>query len=113
LDKGILCDSVCPRCNKGPETSDHTFLNCEWARLVWFHCPLTISVTNSLTHSFSAWLIYMIQNASKPSLQVIATITYSIWLARNSKIFQNRDIPANDAVDRAMKSISDYHHHLT
>jgi hypothetical protein len=94
LDKGILCDSVCPRCNKGPETSDHTFLNCEWARLVWFHCPLTISVTNSLTHSFSAWLIYMIQNASKPSLQVIATVTYSIWLARNSKIFQNRDIPA-------------------
>ncbi|KAK2358351.1 Polynucleotidyl transferase, ribonuclease H superfamily protein [Trifolium repens] len=54
----------------------------------------------------------MIQNASKHSLQIIATITYTIWLARNSKIFQKKDIPAIDAVDCAMKCLSDYHHHL-
>ncbi|MCI06460.1 putative ribonuclease H protein, partial [Trifolium medium] len=34
LTKGILCDSVCPRCNKSPETIDHTFIHCDWARLV-------------------------------------------------------------------------------
>jgi ribonuclease HI len=112
LAKGILCDSVCPRCNKGPENSNHTFLHCDWARLVWFHCPLTISTSNSLTHSFADWLIYMIQNASQHCLQIIATITYTIWLARNSKNFQKKDIPAIDAVDCAMKCLSDYHHHL-
>ncbi|GAU17808.1 hypothetical protein TSUD_171970 [Trifolium subterraneum] len=45
-------------------------------------------------------------------MQIIATITYSIWLGRNNKVFHNKDTPASEVVERAMKTLSEYHHHL-
>jgi hypothetical protein len=110
LTKGIICDSICPICNHSPETIDHTFLHCEWARLVWFYSPLTIATTNSQIPTFADWFIYMLNNANKESLQFIATITYSIWLAQNSLIFKGINIPAEEAVDRAIKTLLEYQH---
>jgi hypothetical protein len=46
ISKGITCDSWCPRCNAEPETIEHTFLKCDWARHVWFNSPLTITISN-------------------------------------------------------------------
>jgi hypothetical protein len=43
-------------------------------------------------------------------MQLIITITYSLWLARNNKIFQNRDIPACETVGKAIKSLQEYKH---
>jgi ribonuclease HI len=62
------------------------------------------------TPTFSDWLIYMLNNANKESLQIIATITYSIWLARSSLIFKGINIPAREAIDRSVKILHDYQH---
>ncbi|MCI37704.1 hypothetical protein A2U01_0058928, partial [Trifolium medium] len=45
-------------------------------------------------------------------MQIISTITYSIWLARNNKVFQNKNTPASEAFEWAMKNLSEYHIHL-
>ncbi|MCH91756.1 retrotransposon protein putative unclassified, partial [Trifolium medium] len=113
MSKGIICDSLCPRRNQGPETIDHIFLHCEWARQVWFSSPLTITTTNSHTQSFSDWFNYMQRNTTQDCIQIITTITYSIWLARNNKIFQNKDTPVNIAIDCALKILRDYQHNIT
>jgi ribonuclease HI len=111
LNRGIMCDSMCPMCNKEPETTNHIFQQCEWARLVWFGCPLTITTSNVQAQNFSDWLSYMLINSTNECMQVTATIVYSIWLARNKRIFQNKSIPAKDVVDQAMRNLSEYRHH--
>ncbi|GAU35043.1 hypothetical protein TSUD_30090 [Trifolium subterraneum] len=80
--------------------------------LVWFGAPITIQTTNIQSQKFTEWLIYMLNNSTTECMQIISSITYSIWLARNNKVFQNKDTPASEAVDCAMKNLYDYHHHL-
>jgi ribonuclease HI len=111
LTRGIICDSMCPMCNKEPETTNHIFQQCEWARLVWFGCPLTITTSNVQTLNFSDWLSYILLNATNECMQITSTIIYSIWLARNKSIFQNKNIPAKEVVDQAMRNLSEYHQH--
>jgi ribonuclease HI len=41
-------------------------------------------------------------------MQIIITITYSMWLARNKKVFQNHDIPANETVETALRALQEY-----
>jgi hypothetical protein len=53
----------------------------------------------------------MLINSTNECMQVTATIVYSIWLARNKRIFQNKSIPAKDVVDQAMRNLSEYRHH--
>ncbi|MCH90004.1 hypothetical protein A2U01_0010910 [Trifolium medium] len=45
-------------------------------------------------------------------MQVITTILYSIWLARNSKVFNQKDIPVSAAIDQALKILHDYQHNV-
>ncbi|MCH99929.1 putative ribonuclease H protein, partial [Trifolium medium] len=66
ISKGILCDSLCPRCNQEIETIDHTLLFCDWAKQVW-----------------------------------------------NNKVFQNKDIPVCETVDRALKLLFEFQHNIT
>jgi hypothetical protein len=68
LAKGILCDSLCAKCGKSPETADHIFLQCDWARLVWFGSPITITTSNIRTKNIVDWLSYMINNSNKHSM---------------------------------------------
>ncbi|GAU49613.1 hypothetical protein TSUD_407720 [Trifolium subterraneum] len=54
----------------------------------------------------------MLNNSSSTSMQLISTITYSIWLARNKKVFQNKYTPADEVVARALNSLTEYQKHL-
>jgi hypothetical protein len=47
----------------------------------------------------------MLTNASKDCIQMITAITYGIWTARNKKIFQEKDIPAIETVERALSAL--------
>jgi ribonuclease HI len=113
ISKGIMCDSLCPRCNNATESLDHAFLHCDWVRQLWFSSPLTISTTNIQTHSFGDWLKYMILHTNKESIQMIFSITYSIWFTRNKKVFQNINIPVSEALNQALQHLREYHHHDT
>jgi ribonuclease HI len=53
----------------------------------------------------------MLINSTKECMQTISTVIYSIWIARNKRIFQNKSIPAKDVVAQAMKNLSEYRRH--
>jgi hypothetical protein len=59
------------------------------------------------------WFNYMITNTSKECMQVISTIIYSIWIARNKKVFKDKDVPATETVINAIKALHDYQHKLS
>jgi hypothetical protein len=109
ISKDITCDSWCPRCNAEPETIEHTFLKCDWARQVWFNSPLTITISNSKSQTFSDWYNYMLNNTSRESMQIVTTLIYGLWEARNNKVFRNHDIPASKLVHHAIKLLHEFH----
>jgi hypothetical protein len=111
ITKGILCDSLCPRCNKATESIDHVFLHCDWVSQLWFCSPLTITTTNIQSQSFCEWLKYMLIHTDKESFQQITSITYSIWFTRNQKVFKNINIPVIEALNQALNTLREYHHH--
>jgi hypothetical protein len=47
FQKGIRCDTLCPKCNNNYETIYHVFLECDWVKQIWFMSPLTINLTNN------------------------------------------------------------------
>ncbi|GAU34369.1 hypothetical protein TSUD_217090 [Trifolium subterraneum] len=108
ITRGIICDTLCPSCNKSPETMEHTFLECDWAKRVWFSSPLTINLNNTQCYSFSEWYNYMLNNTKEECMQMVTTIIYSIWLARNNKIFINIDTPVQIAINKALQTLHSY-----
>ncbi|KAK2451419.1 hypothetical protein QL285_010475 [Trifolium repens] len=112
LAKGIPYDTLCPICNQDRETIDYLFMECEWTKQVWFSSPLTIQISNTIAHSYNEWLNYMMENSTKDCMQNITTLTYSIWLARNKKVFQSINTPVPVAIDSAIRALREYQHHL-
>jgi hypothetical protein len=87
ISKGIMCDTLCPRCNKTTESLEHAFLQCESVRKLWFSSPLTITTTNIQAQTLGEWLKYMILHTKKESIHILFSITYNIWFTRNKKVF--------------------------
>jgi ribonuclease HI len=107
--RGINCDPTCPRCHKDIETTDHLFLDCEWAQAIWFSSPLTINF-NILAQklSFTDWLCGILKSNKSEEMGNIITIIYTIWYARNLLVFQNKDSPAMHVVHQAMSSSREF-----
>jgi hypothetical protein len=82
-------------------------MHCERASKIWFGSKLNIKFNN--THSsFSDWLIYVLKSLKEDQLNYLASLTYSIWYARNQHVFNQIDIEDTETISRANSSIQDY-----
>jgi hypothetical protein len=108
LYRGIRCAPFCSYCGTKLETINHIFMECDWARKAWFTCPFTINMENVKLKTVNDWIDYMIQTAKTEDVQVISAIMYGIWLARNDREFNNKCLPPDEVVCRAMKSLHEY-----
>ncbi|CAJ2662949.1 unnamed protein product [Trifolium pratense] len=54
----------------------------------------------------------MLNNSDQYCMQIITTITYSIWFARNNKVFQHNDTPVIVALERALKILHEYQRNI-
>jgi hypothetical protein len=109
--RGIRCDPLCPLCYSKVETINHIFLECEWTKQIWFASPLTINYEHLQIKNLSDWLDYMMQNTTAEDMQNISTILYEIWLARNEKLYNGKQLPPTDVVNRALKSLHEFQAH--
>jgi hypothetical protein len=50
----------------------------------------------------------MIQETKPEELQVISTILFSIWVARNDREFKGKSLPPMEMVHRALKNLHEY-----
>jgi hypothetical protein len=106
--RGINCNILCPRCLQHEETIDHAFMHCDQVSRVWFGSNLNIRFNNS-HNSFSDWLIYVLQALKEDQLIYLASLTYSIWYARNQQVFNQKEIKASETISKATSSIQDYY----
>jgi hypothetical protein len=105
--RGIVCNTLCPRCFQKEETIEHAFMHCEHASKIWFGSKLSIKFDSS-HNSFSDWIIYAMNSLKEEDLNYIATITYGIWFARNQHTFNQRNIEDSEVINKANTSIQDY-----
>jgi hypothetical protein len=47
----------------------------------------------------------MMQNSTAIDMQIISTILYGIWIARNEKVYNNKHVPPAEVVNRALKNL--------
>jgi hypothetical protein len=55
----------------------------------------------------------MLTHTNKECIQMIFSITYTIWFTRNKKVFQNIEVPVLQALNQAVKLLSEYHQNTT
>ncbi|GMI67424.1 hypothetical protein HRI_000411700 [Hibiscus trionum] len=103
-DRGILMSEahlLCPWCGSEIEDIDHLFIRCNFAISFWkLFCDwwnIPWPNPNSVETFFNFCLdLHWGSNSSSPWLTCVAAAFWSIWLARNEKLFQNKSIDSSD-----------------
>ncbi|GAU47963.1 hypothetical protein TSUD_280220 [Trifolium subterraneum] len=109
--KGIRCDPLCPRCYNQMETSHHVFLDCVWAKQVWFASPLTINLNECQFANLNDWVLHMFNQIDHASKELIAATPYGIWYAMNLLVFQEKNLPPNDVSHIAFAQLQEFQRH--
>ncbi|CAJ2675264.1 unnamed protein product [Trifolium pratense] len=105
--KGIMCNPLCPRCNAKIEDINHVFKDCTWAQQVWFASPLNINF-EKLRTSFIDWIHDSFSHNQSDTVELISSICYHIWKARNLLVFQQKDIPVLEILEQACANLREY-----
>ncbi|XP_058768576.1 uncharacterized protein LOC131642328 [Vicia villosa] len=106
LKKGISLDPTCSLCNKDVESVQHLFLECDFAKAVCFSSILSYRIPSHL--EFNDWLLSFLTCGDVFSAQVLCSLVYRIWLARNSKLYQAKvSLPVSVAAE-AVISIGEF-----
>ncbi|KAL2941479.1 Sensory neuron membrane protein 2 [Bienertia sinuspersici] len=88
---------VNPTCafREGTETSDHLFLNCDFAKRVWSSSVLGLRIPSHPTLSISTWFKNMfiyLRRTKDDKHQIwpnLVATAWAIWIHRNNIIFRN------------------------
>ncbi|XP_058776904.1 uncharacterized protein LOC131651249 [Vicia villosa] len=88
LKKGIKIDTACSFCGVNEESTKHLFLECEFSRLACFSSPLGFRITPE-TDIFD-WLLECLEDPNTLSAQLMCTLLWKVWNARNLRHFQQQ-----------------------
>ncbi|XP_021840133.2 uncharacterized protein [Spinacia oleracea] len=91
----IIADSVCSLCHNTDESRDHLFFECSYSAEIWSH----VLQRSGIHRTSGTWneKVQWVQKVSRSTRSksrlcnsLFCETVYSIWLARNSKIFSNQ-----------------------
>ncbi|XP_035844557.1 uncharacterized protein LOC118491158 [Helianthus annuus] len=99
-----IVDTACARCGHQEEDIDHIFLNCLWARCIWWNILAWMRISFVECNCFKEFIDIILQNpGDKVWKKIVYTIIlascWRIWSARNEKVFNNNFIPISKSVD--------------
>ncbi|KAJ0816203.1 putative RNA-directed DNA polymerase [Helianthus annuus] len=105
-DRGIpISDTLCPRCGMYVEDPAHIFVKCLWAKSIWWSICTWMRVSfpadiDSLADLVAFFLSQPGDSKWKKTVYSIALVTvWRIWIARNSKAFEDIFIPVSKSVE--------------
>ena len=93
---------ICPVCRIEVETIEHLFLLCNWVRIAWFGCPLSLMMNPSSGQNITFWIEDFLLVGSgdmEYGKAYIATmcLIWFVWKLRCKLIFE-REIATPAAV---------------
>ncbi|GAU49883.1 hypothetical protein TSUD_408220 [Trifolium subterraneum] len=75
---------------------------------VWLDSPLTINLHYNKITSIEDWIIYMFHHIDLKGMEMVTTVLYNMWFARNQKVFQDKNLPPHEFNNRANLQLRDY-----
>ena len=107
--RNIVGPHRCALCKNALETSDHMFIDCEYARKTWSIFLTRLNVIPpthcSIADMFSTWKASYPHNIAgkyiwyKVWIAAPKYVCWKLWLARNEIIFNQNEIPAKKVAD--------------
>ncbi|KAK1429570.1 hypothetical protein QVD17_11783 [Tagetes erecta] len=96
--RGVPMDNTrCPLCGDYDETANHLFASCYIFHLVWQHIsnwckihPFFVFTTRDILEAHTH--INVVSKKKKIIQAIILTACWSLWKARNEKIFEDKEI---------------------
>ena len=98
--KGVNTSIICPMCNADVEHFRHVFLECPWC---WSYTGGEYDISN-VEHLFT-WVLERLSSETSLNLVRIASTLWGIWFARNMKIWEEKQLCLNVAMEIAIKMI--------
>ncbi|GKU94254.1 hypothetical protein SLEP1_g7776 [Rubroshorea leprosula] len=109
---GIVDSNICPRCHQAPETINHIFRDCFFAKLLWYLLtPNTIN-TRYQNLDFDGWLYAHSTHSNLSDYRKWSTsfsyIIWSLWYFRNQLVHERKKFSIAMARDFILKKINEY-----
>ncbi|XP_074356080.1 uncharacterized protein LOC141695759 [Apium graveolens] len=105
--KGVNTPILCPLCGVDVEHSRHIYLECSYAEGCWNELGLGFDMSRIL--SCSEWLLNTLAVKSYEKLAQIATVLWGIWAARNMKVWQNKTLMTQMAMQWSVLQVKQWH----
>lgn len=110
--RNIAVDTKCKRCGQ-TESIHHLFFQCEFAKRVWDFAPFTSPMDSSgLIDLAINWLnlvdLKCLPPTGIPSEGLTPWIMWSIWIARNNLLFNQKASSPEDVISRAISSAREW-----
>lgn len=102
---------LCNRCQREEETTCHALLDCEANKAVWDNHPGRLLLSTAPRTSFQELFSWLVDNASRDCLILIATAMWASWFARNKMIFEespNKVVNAVVSFTNMVREYNDY-----
>lgn len=94
--KGVNTTILCPLCGVDVEHLRHIFIDCCYAQACWHE--LRVVIDRSVIFTCPDWLLQVLSSESYDRLGQIATIIYGIWSARNLRVWENKIVSVQQAM---------------
>lgn len=104
--KGMHLDHSCPFCNDNMEIVEHIILNFEFARQVFFSSILGLRLQTDT--ELLSWLELTISRKDKWALQLVCSVVYNLWRARNLLVFQSKTLSPIEVARMALNGVVDF-----
>lgn len=108
IEKGFNTNPACYLCGETEESATHMFLECNWAKWGWFLSPLGFNSQFKERRLIGDWLMERARKESRDTLNIIASVLWSIWATRNDFYFKGRELNFLAASRRALFVGSEY-----
>ncbi|XP_057808791.1 uncharacterized protein LOC131023263 [Salvia miltiorrhiza] len=98
-------DLMCRRCGEHEETLEHAIRDCHWASFLWECSPLRLPpVSVSDQCSVDVWFDRIRKIPHAEVHNSFATLTWSIWYARNVFLFQGKTISHEECLAISLRA---------
>lgn len=105
-NRGIQAQAMCIRC-KEVESAKHIFFDCPFAKEVWRRIPLHEVVHIATTGNFKEAMIAFRKCICLPPSgitgAILPWICWSLWIARNTLIFEDRHISHEEVATKGIR----------
>ncbi|XP_057811696.1 uncharacterized protein LOC131025934 [Salvia miltiorrhiza] len=102
--RNVDVDPCCRRCGSHEETMEHALRDCAWSEVLWRVSPLRLQPLNG-DCSMMDWFGKIRNSTHREVHSIFATLTWSIWFARNLLIFQQKDMSHLDCLAIASRAL--------